>query len=126
MEQSALQAYLSEANEPSVRCHTSACEALGLLVPEAGEVLQQAALYSRLLGTAEMTEVDDELRQLIQEGFQRLGALRREASRLEDTGRRVATILRELDQWHNRLRDRAAPADYGTQGGEGSADELQS
>lgn len=106
------QAFLDEMKEPSVQPHGEARSAIAAFVPEAGQTLQQVARLRQLLAAADVAEDEAEVRQQFYEGFQALGALEREINKAEEAARKGAAVLRELDDWFNRLSQVASSHGY--------------
>lgn len=106
------QAFLSEAKAPSVAKPADVMSAVAAFVASGAQVGQQAAKLAQLLQAAEIAEPDEGLRRLMEEGFQKLGALQREAGEAEHALREVVGVLRQIQEWNTRFRAEAAALGY--------------
>jgi hypothetical protein len=106
------QAYLAEAKIPSVVATVAVRGATKLYATTVGDMERQAALFAQLLQSAEIAEPDDALRGRFEEGFQKLGALVRQANEIERQMREVVRTYREFKDWDTRLRELAGSLGY--------------
>lgn len=95
------QAFIDEvkANGAATRDRVNA--AIAALVPEMGAVAEEIEILARLLAAAEITETNAVVAGKVEEGFQKLQALRRQSGKLEAEGRAVVRTFRDLIQWYN-------------------------
>jgi hypothetical protein len=106
------QAYLDEAKTPAVISPAEVEAAVKAFVASGAKVGQEAQLLARLLQAVAIAEPDAGLRGLMEEGFQKVGALQRESRTAETALRNVVLILREFSEWDARFRAKAAELGY--------------
>lgn len=106
------QAYLNEVKAPTVIGGATVRTATRNYVEAVGDMERQVALFAKLLQAAEMAEPDDVLRGQFEEGFQKLGALARQANEIERLMREVVRTYRDFKEWDVRVREIAAPLGY--------------
>jgi len=106
------QTYLAELKAPSIVTGAAVRVATKLYAQTNGDVGRQIALLAKLLQIAEIAEQDDALRGLFEEGFQKFGALERQATDLERIQREVVRTFRDLNDWDARVRAVAGPLGY--------------
>jgi hypothetical protein len=106
------QAYLAELKTPSLITGAAVRVATKLYAQTNGDLGRQIALLAKLLQLAEIAEQDDALRGLFEEGFQKFGALERQATEMERLQREVVRTFRDLVDWDARVRVVAGALGY--------------
>jgi hypothetical protein len=106
------QDYLDEVKAPAVISPADVEAAVKAFVDGGAKVGQEAQLLARLLQAVAIAEPDTDLRGLMEEGFQKIGALQRESRAAETALRNVVLILREFSDWDAKFRAKAAELGY--------------
>ena len=107
------QAFIDEVRNPGAVTPANIRNAIAAFVPQAGKTGQQVERWAELLAAAEIAEPDNDVRAVIEEGFQKIGALRRQRAESERHLRDMARTLVEIQEWYaERFRPAAEAAGY--------------
>ena len=106
------QALLDEMKMPSVISAAQINTGVKNFAPGIGKVISQAGVFARLAQDSEIAEPDAGLRQLYEEFFQKIGAMRRLGGEMERETRSVVACMRDLTDIAQRIRTAAEALGY--------------